>query len=241
MSKNPKKVWAIAYINREKLELVEQELKRYGYRIKAYIPTVKILKKKFKGKDVFEEEPLLFNYGFFRLKMKDACNPDYLMELRSRITCIYGWVKDPMSNLAKLGKLRYDNDNFIKAMPASAIATDEEVSLMIKEAERNNIFSAEDLKSVKKNQHIILKGYPFDDMPAEVMSINKSKKTVRVKLLTDGLFREATVSFENVYYTVYKGYDDSLTKGDNYDEMNANKHKVNKVDRAIFENYEEEN
>lgn len=239
MAKNklPKKVWCVAYINREKLELVEKELQRYGYKIEAYIPTVKVLKKKFKNKDVYEDTPLLFNYGFFRLKFKDACNPDFLMELRTRITCIYAWVKDPVNNLSKLGKLRMDNGNFIKAMPASAICTDQEVADLIKEAEKSSIFSADELKRLKKGDHITLKGYPFDNMPAEILSINKNSKKVRVKLDTEGLFNEVTLDFENVFYTVYQGYDDSLTKGDNYDEMMANKNKTNKVDKMIFQNY----
>jgi transcription antitermination factor NusG len=238
-NKLPKKVWCIAYINRDKLELVETELRRYGYKVEAYIPTVKILKKKFKNKDVFEETPLLFNYGFFRLKYNDACNPDFLMELRSRITCIYAWVKDPISNLSKLGKLRMDNHNFIKAMPASAICTDQEVANLVKEAEKSSVFSADEINRLSKGDYITLKGYPFDDMPAKIISINKSNKTVRVKLLTEGIFDKVTLAFENVFYTVYQGYDDSLTKGDNYDEMIANKHKTNKVDKMIFENYGE--
>ena len=240
MAKKPKKVWCIAYINREKLELVERELKQYGYDIEAYIPTVKVLKKKFKNQDVFEDTPLLFNYGFFRIKYKHACNPDFLMELRVRISAIYAWVKDPVNNLQKLGKLRMDNKNFSEALPASAICTDQEVANLVKEAEKSNIFSANEVDRLKKGSYIILKGYPFDGIPAEILEIKKKRKQVKVKLLTEGIFEEVTLNFENVFYTIYQGYDDKLTKGDNYDEMLANKHKANKVDKLIFHNYEEE-
>lgn len=228
------KVWITAYINREFLHRVEDELKRYGYDIEIYIPTVRVLKKKHKGKDLFEFVPMLFNYGFFRLNYEDACNQDYLMELRFRITAIYAWVKDPASNLANTTRLKKDNTNSYYGIPAAAVAKDKEIADLIKCSETIDIYSADDLARFETGDLITLKGYPFENMPAELLSINKTKKQIRVRLLLEALVKEVTVSYENVFYTIYQGYDDSVGKGDNYDEMQASSSNRRKLDKLLF-------
>lgn len=236
ISSSPEYIWCIAYIHRDFLDRVQSELKRYKYDIETYIPTVRVIKKKFKGKNMFEFVPLLFNYGFFKIPYKDACNPDFLMELRSRITCIYGWVKDPAYTV-KNSKVRLNDSD--KALPASAFAKDKEIAKLIKTSGNINIYSEEDLDKLKPGDYIELKGYPFENMPAEIISINNKKKEVRVSLLLDVIVKEITVSFENVFYTMYNGgYDDSLTSDISYDELNE---KSNRGDRAMYKsnNYEE--
>lgn len=241
VNRKPEKryIWAIAYINRDFLEIVESEIKRYGYDIETYIPTVRVIKKKFKGKNVFEFVPLLFNYGFFKISYEDACNPEFLLVLRSRISCIYGWVKDPASNIRTNVSLKGNNKDSYEALPGSAFATDTEVTQMVKNASDINVYSSEELERFKKGDYIKLKGYPFDDVPAEILEINFKKKEIKVSLLLDALVKEVTVSFENVFYTVYQGYDESLTKDSNLDEM-ENRTKGNS-DRLMFKNtyYEE--
>src|SRR5690606_34035011 len=100
-----------------------------------YIPTVKVLKKVFKGKNHFEFEPLLFNYGFFKVDYDDACNPDFLMELRSRISAIYGWVKDPATSMVSQVNLKRGNTNFYNGIPAAAVAKDSEIADLISKSD----------------------------------------------------------------------------------------------------------
>jgi transcription antitermination factor NusG len=244
---NPKKklvkkesnlIWVIAYINRDFLNVVELELKRYGYDIEAYIPTVRVLKKQFKGKNVFEFVPLYFNYGFFRVEYEDACNPEFLLELRSRIGAIYGWVKDPLNNIKKNASLRDNNQESYKALPGSAFATDNEVALMAKNTENLNVYSSEELKRFKKGDYIKLKGYPFDDMPAEIKKINYHKKEILVELqMDDVMTKEVTVSFENVFYTVYQGYDESLSNDVNFDELESHHKNSLKTDSLMYKSH----
>lgn len=215
-----KNVWVVAYINRDHIGIAEEELKRYGHKeVEAYIPTVRLLKKKFKGKNVFEFVPLLFNYGFFKIPYSKAVNPDYLMELRHHITCIYAWVKDPAKTV-RSGKsgLKSDNSNNTDALPNCAIATDREVATMVKATESMSIYNAEDLKQFSKGDYIKLEGYPFENMPAEIISINHKKGEVRVKLDIDAIVKEVTVSFENVFYSIYKDFDEN-SREDSTDEL----------------------
>jgi len=65
-----------------------------------------------------------------------------------------------------------------------------------------------DLERIKPGQYVKLEGYPFDNMPAEVVSINHKRKEVKVKLLMDSIIQDVTVSFENVFYSIYKNFDE---------------------------------
>jgi transcription antitermination factor NusG len=235
-SDRTKYIWCIAYINRDFIENTKDELKRYDYDVEAYIPTVRVLKKKFKGKNLFEFIPMLFNYGFFKVKYEDACNPDFLMELRSRISSIYGWVKDPAKTIHK--PIIRSKDSH-KALPASAFASDKEIADLVENSKDINIYSAEDINNLEIGSYIQLKGYPFENMPAEILEINKNKKEIRVSLLLDALVKEITVSFENVFYSIYQGYDDSLSKDMNLDELNSRGN--NSKDKLMFKtNFYEE-
>jgi len=234
-------IWAIAYINRDFLNVVEAELNRYGYDVEAYIPTVKVLKKKFKGKNVFEYEPLYFNYGFFKVSYEDACNPEFLLQLRSRISCIYGWVKDPANNIKKNVSLRDNNKDSYKALPGSAFASDKEIANMVKTGDTLSIHSAEEVARFKKGDYIKLKGYPFDDVPCEIIEINKHRKEIKVSLLLDVFVKEVTVSFENVFYTIYQGYDESLKDDINFDDLESGSlNHGNREKLMIKSNYHED-
>ena len=228
-----KKIWVLAYINRDFINRAEIELERYGHNdIEAYIPTVRLLKKKFKGKNVFEFVPLLFNYGFFKIPYHKAINPDFLMELRHHITCIYAWVKDPAKIHLQSTNLKSDNSNFTDAIPHIATATDKEVTRMIKASESMSIYNADDLKRFQPGDHLQLEGYPFEGMPAEIIKINHKKKEVVVKLNIEAIVREVTVSFENVFYTVYKNFNEQLRE-DSSDEM-IEKYGQNAIDHITF-------
>lgn len=229
-----KQVWVVAYINREFIANVTEELHHYGYKdIEAYIPTVKVLKKQFKGKRHFELVPLLFNYGFFKMPYEKACNPEYLLELRHRIGCIYAWVKDPSRMLSdNRPGLNTKNRNFDKAIPRAAIATDEEISEMAKTSKDLGIFTKDDLKQFKAGDYIKLEGYPFEGMPAEILKINHRKKEVTIRLMIEAVVQKMTVSFENVFYSIYRDYNEK-GKEQSTDEI-TERYGNNAIDHITF-------
>lgn len=235
---NNKEVWVIAYINREFINIAEEELRKYGHTdIEAYIPTVRLLKKKFKNKNIFEFVPLLFNYGFFKVPYYKAVNPDYLMELRHHITCIYAWVKDPAKNINSNGKsnLKKNNEGTTRALPMYAIASDTEVSRMIKTSDSMSIYNSEDLDRFKPGDYIKLEGYPFENMPATIISINKKKGSVKVKLDIGSLVKEVEVSFENIFYSIYKNFDEN-SRESSTDDLEF-RYGTNMIDSLTLKNY----
>ena len=228
-------IWVIAYINRDYIAIANEELEQYEYNdVTAYIPTVRVLKKKFKGQNLFEFVPLLFNYGFFKLPYYKACDPDFLMELRNRITCIYAWVKDPCKTVKRDFSLKFGNEGFIDAMPKAAVATDEEVAKMVKASKSMSIYTKSDLERFKPGDFIKLEGYPFEGMPAEIVRINHRKGEVHVKLMMDEIIKEVTVSFENVFYTIYKNFNEQ-SKESSTDEMKE-RYGENSIDHISFKN-----
>ncbi len=227
-------IWVIAYVNRNHIPLAQEELEEWEYdNVEAYIPTVKLLKKKFKGKDMFEFVPLLFNYGFFRMPYEKACDPSFLMTLRHRITCIYGWVKDPAKSIKEVN-LNINNTIIKNALPKAAMATDEEVSNMIQVSNELSIYDKDTLGRLKPGDYIKLEGYPFEGMEAKILEINLNNHKVKVEIQLDDIIKEVTVSFDNVFYTIYKNFNED-SKEKSSDAM-VDKHGANIMDSINFKN-----
>lgn len=201
-------VWCICRINKDYTHNLDYDLGRDDkYEdIEAYIPTVKVLKKTFKGKEQFDNVPLLFNYGFFKIPRIYAIRPYFLRKLREDVKCIYSWVRDAASVLSEHPVLSADNVETRNKNYEYSVATasDAEISYLMASAASNSVYSQEDIERLEEGQQITLHGYPFDNVPATVIKINHSKKEVKVKLELFQVMKEVSVSFDNVFYTVYK-------------------------------------
>lgn len=197
-------VWIIAYIDSTKIEHVVKDLRKKSiYRdIIAYIPTVRILQKKVKNQEIFEYVPLLFNYGFFKIPLPLACNEDFLIGLKQNIQCIFGWVKDSAKTIKS--QIEDEGESY---NPQVALATERDIANMLLSEEESSIYSAKDLEGLTIGNTITLRGYPFENINAEIISINHNKKQVKVKLELDSILKEVTVSFDNIFYTVYRAHD----------------------------------
>lgn len=217
-------IWVIAYINRDHIERVETDLLNHGYgAVRVYIPTVRILKKQFKNKNIYEYVPLLFNYGFFLIPFKKACDADFLINMRLKIPAVYSWVKDPIAVMKKKPKLRMDNKDpdleeeepKIKVLkkpkqtPKVAIAREVEIAELMKTSEHMSVFSDDIIDQLEVGSFIILRGYPYENMPAEIVAINQAQKKVKVRLLLETMMAEVMVHFENIFYTVYSDLKES--------------------------------
>lgn len=220
MEVNNHYVWVIAYIDKDFLDKATMQLKKYPEyaEVEAFIPTVKILKKTFKGVDRFDEIPLLFNYGFFKIPRKFAINKDYLEQMQKNISCIYGWVKDPLNSSNRI---------------TVGLATSDEIAQLIRSSVNLGAHSSEDLGMIKSGDMITLRGYPFDDIQAEFVSMDEKRKKVKVKipLLWN---KETEVSFDNVFFTIYhnNNYDDAIDNRNSLDDTT----KTQKILKNIHRN-----
>lgn len=227
---NKKCTWVIAYINRDFIYRVEQDIQNFcramgkkvhkAEHMSAYIPTVRILRKQFKGKEIFEEVPLLFNYGFFQIP-NDNLDTDFLIKMKEHILCIHQWVKDSKALLEErphliTGKELVDKRGILQY----ATATSGEINRLLDAHKKVSIYDKFDVDNLKHGTVINLKGYPFDNIDAKVLAVDKVKEKIKVELLIDGLIKKTTVSFDNVLYTVYHGlFDETDFKEKSIEEM----------------------
>lgn len=204
--KKPKQVYCICYLELKYFKTIQQELDQHGYNAKAVIPTVNILKKVVKNKSVYQEVPILFNYGFIKMPVKDAYCRNYLNKMKNHITGIRGWVKSPESLHPKKKKRRIDNPDIFDDFSMVALATREEVKRFKRLSRKNYRYSGEDL-ALSIGEYIILKGYPYDGIDATVLDINYNTKTVKLLLYPENGMMEISLPFENVINNVYSNFD----------------------------------
>ena len=206
---------------------ITRDLEKFGYdEVKSYIPTVRVLRKQFKNKKHFEEVPLLFNYGFFRMPFERACDKDFLMRLKVSVQGIYSWLYTNES-----GEKDEETGKFFNALQVSVVKI-KEIILLKRACLLSSIYSSDDLNGISKDDYIVLKGYPFDNIPAQIISINAKREEVKVRLILneEGLFNEVTVDYSNVFYSIYSNFDDP-TLTDNTIEGLADRSKsgINKI------------
>lgn len=208
--------WLIAYINTSYIERVYSDLKKNPeYRdIEVYIPTVKILKKTFKKENYFEDVPLLFNYGFFKIPRKYAVHKRFLEDLKTNVNCIFSWVNDPLKVMGKKPNLRPDNKfTWDDTHVPVATATSEEIATLVRAAYQTSVYDGDDISKLNPGMIIKLRGYPFDNILAEVVEVYPKKHKVRVNIEMFDQVKDVLVSFDNVFFTIYHSgsYDDSVT------------------------------
>lgn len=206
--------WVIAYINSAYIDFVYKDLKKSKEYddVEVYIPTVKILKKTFKGEQHFEEVPLLFNYGFFKIPRKFAVHSAYLENMKKNINCIYAWVRDPAKVLSTKPRLRADNKPVYDGDIPVATANSEEIAELVKAAYYSSVYDEDEIDRLNPGMVITLRGYPFENMVAEVVEVYPKKQKVKMKIEMFDTLKEVMVSFDNIFFTVYhnKSYDDSI-------------------------------
>lgn len=207
--------WVVAYIDSTQIDKVEKELRKQPeYKeVEAYIPTVKILTKTFKGKHTFEEVPLLFNYGFFKIPRKFAIHAKFLDDLKSNVSCIYAWVKDPLKIMNTKPKIRLDEKSVYKENEIMvATASAKEIAKLVRDAFTHSIHDSNDIANFGPGTMITLRGYPFEGVMAEIVQVDPKKKSVKVKISIFDQVRTVGVSFDNVYFSIYhrQNFDDSI-------------------------------
>ena len=102
--------YCIFYIERKYYQNINKELKEKGYKkVRAIIPTINVLKKTAKGKMIFEEVPILFNYGFIKMPTELAYSRPFLNKLKRSISGIRTWLKSTETLHERKKKARIDN------------------------------------------------------------------------------------------------------------------------------------
>lgn len=190
--KQKKSIWAIIHVNKDNLYRIDSDLERFVNKqglpkqsISAYIPTVRVLRKKLKGNFIFETIPLLFTYGFIQLP-RQFCTPDNLQALKNQVNAIHSYVND-LSN----GRVAFANHDEIKNLYTNLVDY--------------SVYDKADLENLKPGNIVTLRGYPFDNIDAKILKIDYDEEKVKVEILGDSLMKTAQVDFDNLIYSIYHG------------------------------------
>nr|DAO34121.1 MAG TPA: DNA-directed RNA polymerase subunit alpha [Caudoviricetes sp.] len=208
MKKHTPYKYCIFYIERKYYDRINKELKEKGYdKIKAIIPTVSILKKTTKGKMVFEDVPVLFNYGFMRIPTELAYSRPFLNKLKRSISGIRTWLRDTETLHPRKKKARIDNAEDFDDFSLVATCSRKDVRRFIRISKDNKRFSVEDLVNVEIGDYIVLRGYPYEGIDATVLEVDHLCKRVKVLIYPEMGKMEVWLPFDNVIYSVYQNYD----------------------------------
>lgn len=219
--------WMIIYIDRNKFLDTDIEKVEKEYGIEIVIPVTRVLKRKHRGRNNYEDVPYLFNFGFMRVPKFRRYDIDYLVKLKREIPILLGFLRD--TTLPSQG--------FNYAMVSS-----KEVNRIIRDAGQSSIYSEHQEENIKVGDSIKLSGYPFEGLYGVVEKINKEKQNMIIAVeISNGAPLKITVPFFNIYYTMYH-YDmnstDYLENG--FEEVGERK--LNKAYATISletEDYEE--
>lgn len=211
-------VYCIFRLDRKFYKRINSDLKSRGYKnVKAIIPTISVLKKSRKGNNEYDDVPLLFNYGFLRMKPEKAFDRYYLNKLKRDIPGILSFLKS-LDYRPKRKRLRVDNAEDFDDYSVVATITKEEVKKYRKMSKANKIFSADDITRVAIGDYVVLRGYPFEGIPAILLENNLTTKMMLVRLYPemDGSL-EIEVPRENVLYSAYRESDEYKMYSADYD------------------------
>jgi len=225
-------VWVICYISSKNLNTLNKDLRshRKYMGIKSFIPMVRVLKKRHKNVDYFDDVPFLFNYGFFRVPKYFIANSHFLDKMRKDIGCIYAWVYDK----ARINEdeFKRGRKNYLYNPKGLALVTQEELVTVKRMQGYKSIFTKDDVDNLYPGKVVILKGYPFDDLEAEVVKVYHSRKKVQVRLLIAENISKVMVSYENIFFTIYNNqYMNTEMKESSFDEL---KSRGSNIDNLMF-------
>lgn len=202
-------VYCIFRLDRKFYKRINKDLISRGYKhVKAIVPTISVLKKSRKGKNEYEDVPLLFNYGFIRMRSDKAFDRYYLNKIKRDIPGILSFMKS-LDHKPKRKRLRIDNaEDFDDYSVVATISRDELIRYKHM-AKANKIYSVDDITRIGIGDYVILRGYPFEGIPAILLESNLNTKKMLVKLYpeTDGNL-EIEVPMENVLYSAYHESDE---------------------------------
>lgn len=185
--------------------------------MKAIVPTISVLKKSRKGNNEYEDVPLLFNYGFIKMKSEKAFDRYYLNKLKKDIPGIMSFMKS-LDYRPKRKRLRVDNVEDFDDYSVVATITKEEVKKYRRMSKANKIFSVNDITRVAIGDYVVLRGYPFEGIPAIILESNLNTRKMLVKIYPemDGSL-EIEVPMENVLYSAYHESDEYKMYSTDYD------------------------
>lgn len=209
--------WVVFRFDDKTYKTIDKQLLSRNYTdIKVYIPTISILKKAEKNKNIYEDVPMLFSYGFIRMSTKRALSRPFLNKLRKDIPAIHSWLRSTETMFKRKIRRRTDNAEDWDDFSIVGSITSKELRRLKKISKENKIYSASDINRLMPGDLVTLKGYPFDNMEAEIVDTKLNTNEVKVRIYPAGFQKDIILPLDNILYSIYNNY--------SLDKLEANNH-----------------
>lgn len=228
--------YCIFYLENKYYKTINSDLKECGYHhIRAIIPTVRFIKKNSsRGKEVYQEEPILFNYGFMKIPTKLIYDRLFLNKLKRNISGIRSWLKHNEPLHRKRGKkARVDNAEDFDDYSQVATVPYSEVRRFIAISRENNHLSRADISTVRVGDYIMLRHYPYIGADAVVLEVDKSKSRIFLQIYPQSSKIETWLPTDMVIYSVYENYDPRKLLADQYHKFDVDRVSNESMDRKM--------
>ena len=212
--------WCIFHLDLKTFGNIEKDLNKSGYKnIKVSIPTVSILKKRSKGKDIYEDVPMLFTYGFIRLTTEEAYSRHFLRKLKTDIPGIMSWVMSLEPIHRKRKRKRVDSEEFDDYSMVATVSK-EDVKRFKDYSRKNKIYHSDEITNLKIGDYVILRGYPFEGIDATVKNISLATRKVTLILYPNDGKMVIKLPMDHVVYSIYHNYDENKLMVNTYSSPN---------------------
>lgn len=204
-----KYVYIVFKLNQKYYQTINHDLKRFGFKyIQAHIPIISVLSKTIKNKDVYENIPMLFIYGFLRLPVEFAFDRYVLEDIRRSIPGINSFLKTVQFLHKKKLKKRIDNADIFDDYTIANTVPRCEVKRLMKMSKNNEIFNLDDITRVIKGEYLVLRGYPYDGLEAIIEEVDIENQKVTVQIMAGEGSIITKVDFQNIIYSIYRSYNE---------------------------------
>lgn len=210
MKKKTPYAYCICRIDKKYWKTINEDLQEKGYsNIKCFVPTFQILRKSKNNKDIFEDVPMLFNYGFIKMRSKEAYDRYFLNKLRKDIPGILSFMKSLNYMHPKKLRKRVDNAEDFDDFSKVATISKEQFKYYKKLSKQNRVYSLNDIQP-NAGDYVTLKKYPFEGLLAKILDFNYINQTALVEVYPgQGSVLSLQLPFSNVVYTIYDDFDEN--------------------------------
>jgi len=192
----------IVRVNYRNLHKQNEDLLRFAgwdlHNLFFKIPTVKVLVRKIHKGYMFDEKPLLFNYGFMEMPLEYTKDPNALARLKQVSDVVSGYFYKSENEL-RGEKMEADADGLGEYHPVLVkTITSEEVERLYRVASSLEVY--DNVKELGVGAYVVLQGYPFEGVSAKVER-KKTNGKIQVELVESGI--KVWLEPQNVYYSSY--------------------------------------
>lgn len=140
--------------------------------MKVIMGSVDIVKRRVKGKMVFECVGIVLNYGFMRMGSEKGLWRGFLNKVKGNMWGIRRFVKCSERMEERKKKVGIDNGEELDDFWLVGSCCRKDVRRLIRLGKGNKKYCVDDVMNVKGGDYMVLKGYGYEGIDGRVLDVN---------------------------------------------------------------------